>query len=415
MRRSRGASSILAGVLALAVITGLAGCTLPSQRTIDCAFDAAGGAQSDGYARDVVVVIAPTDSFVNFSAALDTAAPTIQEALGLEGARVSVVVADGTPSLVRTLRPETGDTADDTAIINRHLIDRIREVGYCVTNDAEHPTTDSLAVDPESDLLGALSVAAGAFDATGQATVSRRIVVVGNGLQTGGQLHFDKTGVPAESEVNTVVGGLAQQHALPDLGGTSVSFVGLGVVNSERPQLNQQTSYALDAFWTGIVLASGGRIGAIIHAVIDGKPAAGAIAVADVAGLKDACVNESVAEADGIGFRPGTSDFLDPGAARATADQIATKIAASSCTGDITVTGYIASAVPRAEFVFGNPDDQALSLARAEAFKGLLVAAGVTVPIIAVGGGKGPIDDWDTAGNFVEAAGAQNRKVVVTQ
>jgi hypothetical protein len=32
-----------------------------------------------------------------------------------------------------------------------------------------------------------------------------------------------------------------------------------------------------------------------------------------------------------------------------------------------------------------------------------------------IGAGKGPINDWDENGNFVEELGAQNRKVVVVQ
>ena len=134
-----------------------------------------------------------------------------------------------------------------------------------------------------------------------------------------------------------------------------------------------------------------------------------------VESLKDACINVSVTEDDGITFAPGTADFLDAGAASVTASTIAQKISASSCPGDITVTGFVASGTPQATYVFGNDEDNALSLARAEAFKALLVNAGVSSNITTVGAGKGPVNDWDESGNYVEDLGAQNRKIVVTQ
>ncbi|MFZ4079567.1 MAG: hypothetical protein ACOYKK_09025, partial [Microbacteriaceae bacterium] len=108
-------------------------------------------------------------------------------------------------------------------------------------------------------------------------------------------------------------------------------------------------------------------------------------------------------------------EFLDPVAATLVATTIASKVAASQCPGALTVTGFVASGVPLAQYVFGNPDDVQLSSDRAAAFAALLTTAGVSVPVTVVGGGKGPVTDWDDAGNFVEDLGKQNRTIVVTQ
>lgn len=408
MKRTLGA--VLAAVIASA---SLAGCSLPSQASVDCDFPI-GAKATDSYTNDVSIVLAPTANFVNFDKVIDAAQTMVDKAFGVSGARVSIVVADGKPSLVRSLPPQTGDTEDDAHIINRHALGKLHEVYYCTAGDDVHKTSSKIPLEPESDMLAALNVAAGSFDPSNQKS-ERHILVLGNGLQTAGQYTFNKSGVPRESDVGTIVGALKSQGALPDLAGATVDFIGLGVVNADQPTLNQQSLRGLLAFWQAVVAASGGHVGTILPEVIDGTPSQGSIPVAKVEGLTNACIDESVAEADGISFAPATADFLDPAAANATAVTLATKIAESGCNGDITVTGFIAAGVDQASYVFGNPEDQQLSLARAEAFKALLVGAGVTSNIITIGGGKGPVNDWDATGAFDEELGKQNRKVVVTQ
>ena len=396
----------------LLVSAGVASCSLPSQASVDCEFTAVSSDSTFG--SDVAVVLAPSANFVDFGNVIDASQALIDEAFGVQGARVSVVLADGKPSLVRSLAPETGDTEDDTHIINRHLMSKIKDVYYCTAGDGTHKVTGGIPVNPEVDMLAALNVAAGSFDPQGEPK-NRHIVVLGNGLQTTGQYPLSTKGIPGAPEVNRVVGELKSQGALPNLTGATVDFVGLGVVNADEPTLNQQSLDGLTAFWMAVIAASGGHVGTVLPQVIDGSPSAGSIPTAAVAGLANACINESVAEADGISFQAATADFIDVATATATAEMIAAKIASSGCSGDITVAGYVTAGVSQAQYVFGNPDDQQLSLARAEAFKALLVGAGVSTNIITVGGGKGPLNEWDASGNFVEELGKQNRKVVVTQ
>jgi outer membrane protein OmpA-like peptidoglycan-associated protein len=326
---------------------------------------------------------------------------------------LSIVVADGRPSLVRNVSPQLADTDDGTMILNRRLLGSVRDVYFCTAGESEQSVINPIVLEPEVDFLAALSVAAGKLD-SGRGE-EKRIVMMGNGIQTAGQYSFSKSGIPSEAQVGDIVGDLKSQGALPDLKGATVDFVGLGLVNSSEPPLNQQSLDGLVAFWRAIVAASGGYVGTIMTQVVDGAPSPDSIAVAAVEGLKDACINESVAESDGISFNPGNAEFIDVGAATATAQNIATKIAAAACPGDITVIGYVASATPQAQYVFGNAEDEQLSLARAEAFKALLINAGVATNIVTVGAGKGPVNDWDEAGNFVENLGQQNRKIVVTQ
>lgn len=398
--------------IALVVTSALAGCSLPSQDKVDCDFKPVSDKGLD-YGRDVAIVMAPTENFVNFGNVLDSSEALVNEALGLDGASLSIVVADGRPSLVRNVSPQLADTDDGTMILNRRLLGSVRDVYFCTAGESEQSVINPIVLEPEVDFLAALSVAAGKLD-SGRAKL-KRIVMMGNGIQTAGQYSFSKSGIPSEAQVGDIVGDLKSQGALPDLKGATVDFVGLGLVNSSEPPLNQQSLDGLVAFWRAIVAASGGYVGTIMTQVVDGAPSPDSIAVAAVEGLKDACINESVAESDGISFNPGNADFIDVAAATATAQNIATKIAAAACPGDITVIGYVASATPQSQYVFGNAEDEQLSLARADAFKALLISAGVATNIVTVGAGKGPVNDWDEAGNFVEDLGQQNRKIVVTQ
>ncbi len=398
--------------MAVVVTSALAGCSLPSQDQVDCDFQPVSDKGLD-YGRDVAIVMAPTENFVNFGNVLDSSEALVNEALGLAGASLSIVVADGRPSLVRNVSPQLADTDDGTMILNRRLLGSVRDVYFCTAGESEQSVINPIVLEPEVDFLAALSVAAGKLD-SGRGE-EKRIVMMGNGIQTAGQYSFSKSGIPSEAQVGDIVGDLKSQGALPDLKGATVDFVGLGLVNSSEPPLNQQSLDGLVAFWRAIVAASGGYVGTIMMQVVDGAPSPDSIAVAAVEGLKDACINESVAESDGISFNPGNAEFIDVAAATATAQNIATKIAAAACPGDITVIGYVASATPQAQYVFGNAEDEQLSLARADAFKALLVSAGVSTNIVTVGAGKGPVNDWDESGNFVEDLGQQNRKIVVTQ
>lgn len=414
-KRDRVALSIVTALTVVASLSGLSGCALSADRTIDCNFPVQAEKFPEG-GRDVAVVISPTSNFVDFSKALEAASGVVTDAIGDKGARVSIILADGKPGLVRQTLAIAADSEQGQKILNDQLIDDVRNVYYCVTNDEEHATRDfdtSLLQD-EVDMMEALSTAMGAFDPATKGP-DRRIVVIGNAIQTVGQFDFVSAGLPRESEVGSIVDSLSEEKALPKLNAVRVDFVGLGLVNESQPSLNQQSKDGITIFWSRLIEASGGLIGTLILQVPQGTPTPGSLSVSQVESLKDACINQSVAEADGITFQPDQATFVDVSAATATASILAAKIAKSNCSGDLTVIGYVTSGVKQSEF---NPNDEwnrELSQRRAEAFKSLLVAAGVTSNIVVVGGGKGPINEWDASGNYVADEGAKNRKVVVTQ
>ena len=123
----------------------------------------------------------------------------------------------------------------------------------------------------------------------------------------------------------------------------------------------------------------------------------------------------TLTERDGFNFKPDSAEFLDRDSAIAGAEDLARKIASAKCVGSLTVTGYAASGVAKDLFQKNSGKIEALSLARATAFMKLLQNAGVNQKITVVGGGKGPVDDWNPDGSFSEDLGKLNRKVVVSQ
>lgn len=402
--------------LAAAVMSGsLASCALSADRTIDCDFNISSDPAPEG-GRDVAIVISPTSSFVDFGDALDASSAIINEALGKKGARVSVILADGNPGLVRQTIAMGADSDEGQRILNDQMVDGLRNVYYCAVDDAEHPTKnfDKSLIQAEVDMLAALDKATGAFDP--ETTIdNRRIVVIGNAIQTAGQYSFISSGIPREAEVGVVVNSLREAKVLPQLDGVRVDLVGLALVNEQEPALNKLSTDGITIFWTRVIEASGGIIGTLIAQIPQGAPSKGSVKTSSAESLAKPCINESVAEADGITFQPGRASFVDVSAATATASVLASKISESGCTGDLTVIGYVTSEVDMADFNPNDSESRDLSLARAEAFKGLLIAAGVTSNIITVGGGKGPINEWSPDGRYNATEGAKNRKVVVTQ
>jgi outer membrane protein OmpA-like peptidoglycan-associated protein len=188
-------------------------------------------------------------------------------------------------------------------------------------------------------------------------------------------------------------------------------------VNSLQPGINRQSVDAIVLLWNQLILAAGGRVGSVAAgSVTDGVPSSGAIPVSPVVWLADACVSITVSADRGFSFNGNSSEFVEPKMAEAGAKEVAAEINSSACSGSVTVTGFTASGVNFSSYNKEKEQaNQILSRERAQAFADLLKQAGVSVEIKVIGAGKGPIYDWDDAGNLVEKLAEKNRKVVVTQ
>jgi hypothetical protein len=405
--------TLISSVAAVSIVTmaslGLTGCSLGA-RALDC--NTLVGEPSLNVQREVAVVLAPTSNFLDFNNVLVESGPQIADLLSQDGTDLTVVLADSTPSIVTKFSVDFSEALLD---VDRDQIVQIARgrLGWAV-DCASQEAGLGFEVDKEVDFLRGIQVASESFSPTAS---EKYIFVLGNGIQTTGQFNLLE-GIPADASASdNLVKKLSDQGALGSLNEATVFWEGLAQVNSSQPTLNKQSIDSIVILWNKIVLAAGGRVGAVEAGnITDGLPSSGAIPVTSVTGLKDACVSITVGGDRGFEFNGDSATFIDAEKAFSGAQEVANEIRGSLCTGSVTVTGFTASGVDRDLYTSADEEiNKTLSLQRAQAFASLLRQAGVSVEIVVRGAGKGPIDDWDPDGKFNTEIGAQNRIVVVTQ
>jgi outer membrane protein OmpA-like peptidoglycan-associated protein len=361
--------------------------------------------------REVAVILAPTSNFVDFEKVLIEVGPRISDLLTQDKTSLNIVLADSTPSIVAKYSVDFADAPfqSDRDEVIEIAQGRLSWASNCASTDEGV----GFSVEPEVDFLRAIGVASESFVSTSS---EKFVYILGNGLQTSGQFSL-LTGFPEDSKsADKLVDQLQTSGAIKSLNGAKVFWTGLGQVNTSHPVLNQQSIDSLVSLWTTIVLSAGGSVGSITAGnVTEGFPSPGAIPVGTVRGLEDACVSLTLGADKGFSFLPDSTEFVNVGLAREGAKSVASEIEDSDCTGSVKVTGFTASGTDQENYLDESDNLQLLSLQRAEAFAQLLRNAGVKGKIEVIGAGKGPINDWDENGNFVEELGAQNRKVVVVQ
>jgi outer membrane protein OmpA-like peptidoglycan-associated protein len=398
--------------LALVSAVIFSGCSVFPDAVINCD---PGQAENDSSIKaDVVAVLAPSANFTDFDIALGVAQADLVNTLGWKGSRLSTVLADGSPEIKKSVLIKGRDNQGDGEILVSQNTNQLSTVYSCAVQDPELQYSGGYTITPETDFLQGLTVAARAFDV--QASGSEKtVIVVGNGIQSVGQINFSEDGIPTLDAIPGIIEALKAGGVLPDLQGATVDWFGLGQTDGfVQEKLNQQSQDSLLAFWEAVVIASNGRLGTFQLELVSGPPREGSIPVTPIAALPDACIQMTLTSESGFNFKPDTAIFIDRAQAVEAAEKIADELSSKpDCTGGITVVGYTASGVSRDDFKVG--DNLVLSKQRADAFTALLVEAGVTVEIESIGGDKGPEIDWDEDGNFVEELGKKNRIVVITQ
>lgn len=387
------------------IASALAACSMTDE--LNCKFTL--GQSPATVSREVAVIASPTANFVNFSKVTDNAGSAIKEAISETGTQLSVVLGDGDPSIISTSFIEfpAGDSETDKKNTINRAYGNVGRVAKCATD-----STNPLKATSEVDELAALRVAADSFKSS---DAKREIFVLSNGIQTAGQYLMNKSGIPSVSDVQAVVDQLKSQKALPDLRGAVVSWFGLGQTDKVLQRtLNQQSIDALEAFWRAAIKSSNGTLQTVNRQIEFAAPQANAIPASVISGLKNACTF-TLGQDSGFNFQPDQATFVNVDLARSGAKKMVAELKSAGCSGDLHVTGYVASGAPKNGYVIGNPDSVALSLKRAEAFKALLVEEGAPGAVTAHGGGKGPENDWNSDGSFNEDAGKKNRIVVISQ
>ena len=360
--------------------------------------------------NEVVVVLAPSDSFLDFENALNSVTPEISELISEGNSKVSVVLADGAPRLVINQIIDSSGSISDTGrqqdIISGLSV--LRRVATC-------SETSGFTVTPEIDFLGAMQKGESAFSPEAP---NKHLIVIGNGLQTAGSFNF-KNGLNADEVANdATVAELQAKNALGDLEGVSVHWYGLGQTRAgDQQKLDESARSVLVDFWTKIVVKSGG----IPVDVSPGKLGEGVEAVGGIHTsvvpfeLVQACIEPiKVTSDDGFEFNDDVASFKNEDKARESAEKIKTTLDSAECLSGITVTGYVASGgtVDGCARVSGFGED--LSLMRATAFMNLLQRVGVKIKITPEAGGLGKVIDCEN-GVGVEELMKQNRIAVITE
>jgi hypothetical protein len=393
-------------------ISTLSGCVQPPKAS--CDFRQIDEAQS--VTREIVVVIAPNMGFLDFENVIADATPKVQEIFDeKKNASFTIVLADGNPEILSSSLINVEKLGTFQADVDEEVQNAMRELDKAY-RCALGLDGISIGATDESDVTKALQKAVDAFrDADSQ----REIFVLANGISTAGQVNFVTDGLPKLDSYTENVDKYGAQNALVNLKGSSITWVGLGQTdNTHQKQLGTQSDKALVEFWKLFIEKSNGVVKSIESgSVVSGEPNSKSLEVTPVLpNDQKACINETLDESQGFYFKPNTAIFINDILARRGAEEIAGKILEKNCAGTITVTGYVASGTDKATFD-ANPDaGQNLSLQRAEAFKQLLVSAGITnQEVVSKGGGHGEVDDWDSDGNFDEDLGKKNRIVKITQ
>ena len=408
MSNSKNRLALMPLVL-LMVMGSLTSCAQPPEAS--CEFSKID--ESLKVSKEISIVLAPTNGFINFDDALSDALPQFQQVFNeRKNASVSIVLADGSAeiessSLVNVEESGYSQTDVDEAVQDA-LLEAEKVYGCAVGLEG-----NSIPVSNESDLLLAIQKASSAFEQTGS---ERHIFVLSNGISTAGQIDFKVDGMPSANSSKSLVDQYEAGGALSDLGGSMVTWIGMGQTDNEhQKQLGNQSIEGLVGFWTEIVSRSNGVAKSIKAGnVTYGLPVAGSIPVASIkpSDLK-VCISEQIGEDQGLIFNGNRTDFENDSVARESIQRIANQIIVSKCAGKITITGYVASNIDKS--TFDGVGDVSLSQRRAEVVKSLLVEFGVTAEIEVIGSGWGKIPDWDESGKFDDELGKANRIVKITQ
>jgi hypothetical protein len=414
---------IVVAALSSVVVIALAALLLTPPPPMErCQFVSDSSIKKDS--QQAAVVLAPTSNFVNFESVAERASDAIADAIrsGSEknpalaiGNELSIVLADSTPSLiVHSVVDSLGSENEND--VNRAIdgtLDYVEVAAGCAGGDIQ-TQTDKIAMDPESDLLKGIKIAADQLDTTG----NKDLFVLGNGIQTAGAILMQNPETfPASTKAaQSLAKSLFNKGELPDLKGISVTWFGLGQVDGEiQKPLPLAYVKALKEFWIDVIELSGGSVTQIYEEYGTGAPNENSLDVSLV--VANPCpLIVKLYEADGVEFKADSSDFVSRSLARTAAESTVSKFKEENCTS-LTVTGWASAGQDLETYnaTKGEIDETNSSLTkrRAEAFAQLLLESGFDGEISHVGAGTCGTE-WDELGKLIPSEQRLCRRVEVS-
>ena len=163
---------------------------------------------------------------------------------------VTIVVNDGDPAAVVDFGIDENAVA---SLSEARLEQQISEV-IDSTNNA---LASSKANDPEVDTFEAINQAARGL--TGEAG-DKCLYILDSGLSTEGELNVLSENLHRLIDVQPIVDKLQKDHALPDLTGVQVVWIGLGDAADKQEDLTSRNKNTLKELWEAVLTTSGAEV-----------------------------------------------------------------------------------------------------------------------------------------------------------
>ncbi len=378
-------------IIVLCIIS-LAGCT---------------GTQDSADSLAVSLILGSHKNFPALSANDNVLAETIYDACFNYGS-VSVIVADGAPNVrgsYKIVKPDKSITDGKRRSLAKQNTAAI--VAECAS---------AKAITPEVDLLAAVKT--GANDLHSAKESRKLMCIYDNGICTAGLLNLLKGDV-LKSDHGAVIDQLKALHALPDLSGVKVLWIGLGCTAGEQCKVPDSYQYALKTLWKAIIEASGGSI-EFDTTPVQGQEGGGLPHVSAVPFIEDslnieftspeALDNPVAFDEKTIKFIGDRADFVDKAAAMEVLKPIAS-ILMSHPETEIIIAGTTASTGDAGDCID-------LSLRRANACRDILVEFGVSEhQIRCIGLGRAEnflrVNDINPDGTLNDKLASLNRAIYI--
>ncbi len=335
---TRMAAMVAAGSMVL-----LTGCSMVPSK---------GGTVDNAVATDTALIITQGDgmpALTNPEDFLDCVNVT-------HGGSAGLIVSDGAPFVIGPQRFDQVKNND----IQQARADKAARL------ELVEAVRGAAAKTPETDLISAVALASRMLSA-GTAS-NKALIIQHSAVNTGASLPMPELDL-LNTDPAKLVDQLDAAAMVPQLNGVPVEFYGLGDVAGSQGTLSAQQVQWLKNFWQGFFDRTGAAV--TFHAdVVSGE------ALTEnghkVTPLATAGAPTFVkVSAEQVAFQPDSTTFLDEAAARAALNGLAEQLKGTSAAHYI-VAGSTAQ-VDNAS----REDAQALSLARAQAVRDVLVEAGV--------------------------------------
>lgn len=163
---------------------------------------------------------------------------------------VTVVVNDGDPSAVVDYTVNAQTVANQSeARLEQQVTKAVEETTSALAG--------ARANDPEVDTLEAIRQAArGLTSEDGD----KCMYILDSGLSTAGDLNVLAGNLHRLDDIEPIVERLQEDHALPDLSGVQVVWIGLGDVAGEQADLTSRNRDTLQRLWEAVLNASGAEV-----------------------------------------------------------------------------------------------------------------------------------------------------------